>query len=57
MTRAEEVRSLITQSGKSQREIAEELGVTSRSVRYWVSGERHVPLIAVYALRYLVGKQ
>lgn len=38
--KSEEIRELVAQSGKTQREIAEEIGVTESTMSRYMSGER-----------------
>lgn len=52
--RTNELRALIEQLGKSQRETAEALEVDPRTMRYWASANPAPPLMALYALRHLV---
>lgn len=51
---AEIVRDLIARAGFSQRQAARELGVDEREMRYWCSGDRDPPRMAILALERLV---
>jgi hypothetical protein len=53
----EELRELIAQSGLSQRKAAEALDLGERQMRYYASGQQPIPLVVIYALRYLVGRE
>ncbi len=53
----EELRELIAQSGLSQRRAAEALGLDERTMRYYASAQRDIPIMVIYALRYLVGRE
>ena len=55
--RVDELRALVEELEQSQRELADELGIESRSLRRWLSGDGVFPDMAILALRYLVAKQ
>jgi transcriptional regulator with XRE-family HTH domain len=54
MNRTDELRSLISLLGISQREAAERLEVTPRLMRYWAASNPPPPLMAIYALQHLL---
>ena len=47
------LRSLIAQAGISQREAARRLGISDRSIRYYVSGQLTVPYVVQLGLEEL----
>jgi len=49
--------ALVRSLGWSQERLAEILGVTSRSIRYWMAGTRHPPKGVVFLLRILAAQQ
>jgi transposase-like protein len=51
---ADRARELILRTGLSQRAVARELEVDDRTLRYWCSGAKPVPRIAILALERLV---
>jgi transcriptional regulator with XRE-family HTH domain len=50
MNNPERLRRELAALGWTQTKLAEELGVTLRAVRFWVAGDRPIPL---YVWRYL----
>jgi hypothetical protein len=57
LARVEELRALVAELEQSQRELADELGIESRSLRRWLSGDGVFPDMAILALRHLVAKK
>lgn len=51
------VRDLIIKLGLSQRAAARALDIDERTMRYWCSGSRPVPYMAILALERLVDQQ
>lgn len=51
------LRSLIEAAGISQREAARRLGVSDRTVRYWLAGAERINYPAQYCLEALAYKQ
>lgn len=51
-----ELRELIAIAGLSQRGAATFLDVDDRDMRYYCSGQRSIPPMVIYAMRYLAGK-
>jgi transcriptional regulator with XRE-family HTH domain len=52
----EELRALIARIGLSQRRTAEALGMGERQMRYFASGQATIPIVVIYALRYLASQ-
>lgn len=52
----DELRALIAMTGMSQRRAAEALGMGERQMRYYASGRAPIPIMVIYALRYLAGQ-
>ena len=52
-----EFRALLAELGMSQRECADALEVDVRTVRYWAAANPEPPLVAIFALRYMVENQ
>lgn len=48
------IADLIESTGLTQEALGTLLGVTARTIRYWISGEREYPYIAQFALECLV---
>lgn len=47
------LRGLIEQAGISQREAARRLGISDRSLRYWLAGQENIPYAGQYCLECL----
>jgi len=48
------IRALVDSAGMTQPVLASKLGVTDRTVRKWISGDRVAPYLAQFALECLV---
>lgn len=47
------LRSLIEGAGMSQREASQRIGITDRSMRFYLSGQRPIPYSVQYAIEEL----
>lgn len=52
--RAQSLRSMINKLGWTQKRTALQLGVTERTLRYWLSGTTTIAPMVIFAMRYIL---